>query len=79
MCVPLNDSLKAFAAFLHRCKGFADDGYKLVFSHQGETLWYYRYRHHNGHTIELKLYTKELRILQLTDGRETYNNSLRQS
>lgn len=77
MCVPLNDSLKAFAAFLHRCKGFDDDGYKLVFSHQGETLWYYRYRHHNGHTIELKLYTKELRILQLTDGRETYNNSLR--
>lgn len=77
MYVPLNDSLKAFAAFLHRCKGFADDGYKLVFSHQGETLWYYRYRHHNGHTIELKLYTKELRIIQLTDGRETYNNSLR--
>lgn len=79
MCVSLDDSIKAYAAFLNRCKGFSDDGYSLVFSHQGESLWFYKYRHHNGNVIDLKFYTRELRIVQLTNGRETFNNSLRQS
>ena len=79
MCYPLDNSIKAFAVFLNRCKGLTDDGYKLLFSHHGEMLWYHRYIHNNGNTIELKLYPKELRIVQLTNGRETYNNTLRQS
>lgn len=79
MCVSLDNSIKAYAAFLNRCKGFSDDGYSLVFSHQGESLWYYKYRHNNGNVIDLKFYTRELRVVQLTNGRETYNYSLRQS
>lgn len=79
MLYPLDDTLKAFAAFLHRCKGFTDDGYVMCFSHESEMLWYHRYKHANGNIIELKLYPKELRIVQLTNGRETYSDTLRQS
>ncbi len=78
MCYSLDNSIKAYAAFLHRCKGFIDDDYQLQFSHQGETLWYHRYIHSNGNIIELKLYPKELRIVQLTNGRETYNYTMHQ-
>lgn len=78
MCVKLDDTLKAYAAFLHRCKGFSDDGYNLVVTHHGESLWYHRYIHANGNVIELKLYPRELRIVQLTNGRENYSYTLLQ-
>lgn len=70
--------LKAFAAFLHRCKGLYEDGYRLSFKHEGEFLWYYRFQHANGNIIELKLYTKELKLVQLTNGREVHTCTLRE-
>lgn len=74
----LIDSVKAFAAFLHRCKGLYDDGYALSFKHEGESLWYYRFHHANGNIIELKLYTKELKLVQLTNGRKVHSSTLRE-
>lgn len=76
---PLDDTIKAYAAFLHRGKGFLDCGYTLVFTHQSETLWYHKYRHPNGNIIDLKLYPKELRIVQLTNGRESHTDTMHQS
>lgn len=75
----LDDTLKAYAAFLHRCKGLTDNGYSLVFKHQGETLWYYKFRHPNGNQIDLKLFPRELRFVQLTNGRESHTYTLHQS
>lgn len=79
MTYALDDTLKAYVAFLHRCKGFTDNGYSLVFQHQGETLWYHKYRHPNGNVIELKLYPLDLRIVQLTNGRESHIHTMHQS
>lgn len=76
---PLNDTVKAFAAFLERCKGFTQDGYTLVFSYQNESLWYHRYRHPNGNVIELKLFPRDLRIVQLTNGKECFRDTMYQS
>lgn len=76
---PLDDTIKAYAAFLHRCKGLSDTGYSLVFQHQGETLWFYKYRHSNGNIVELKLYPKELRLVQMTNGREVHTDTMHQS
>ena len=74
----LDDTIKAYAAFLHRGKGFIDNGYTLVFQHQSETLWYFKYRHPNGNIIDLKLYPKELRLVQLTNGIECHSDTMRQ-
>lgn len=79
MCVVLDDTIKAYAAFLNRCRSLSNDGYSLMFSHQGETLWMNKYRHTNGKIVEVKLYPKELRIVQLTNGREVHSSSLHQS
>lgn len=76
---PIDSTVKAYAAFLHRCKGFSDDGYTLIFQHQGEAIWYYKFRHPNGNTIDLKLFPKELRIVQLTNGRESHTATMHQS
>lgn len=73
MCRSLNNSIKAYAAFLHRCKGFTDDGYNLIFSHQDEMLWFNKYRHQNGNVVEVKLYPKTLTIEQLSNGKLCYS------
>lgn len=74
----LAETLKAYAAFLHRCRGFRYDGYSLTFKHEGESLWYYKFRHTNGNIIELKLFPKELKLVQLTNGREVHSCTLRE-
>lgn len=74
----LDNTLKAYTIFLHRCRALQQDGYALVCKYQGETLWFHKYHHSNGNTIVLKLFPRELRIVQLTNGRETHTDTLRE-